>query len=90
MRGVFGADPDAASAEKAQGRIALGGFGRVKHWQSGTMVLRWNAAGVLEAENGFRKLGGYRRFRICRSATYPRYSINSYDRELTQARKPLN
>ncbi len=33
---------------------------RVKHWQGGTMVLRWTAAGVLEAERGFRKLAGYR------------------------------
>jgi putative transposase len=33
---------------------------RVRHWQSGTMVLRWTAAGVLEAERGFRKLAGYR------------------------------
>jgi len=24
------------------------------------MVLRWSAAGVLEAERGFRKLAGYR------------------------------
>src|ERR1700680_1311168 len=33
---------------------------RVKRWQSGTMVLRWTAAGVLEAERGFRKVTGYR------------------------------
>ena len=33
---------------------------RVRHWQSGTMVLRWTATGVLEAERGFRKLTGYR------------------------------
>jgi putative transposase len=33
---------------------------RVKRWQNGTMVLRWTAAGVLEAERGFRKLGDYR------------------------------
>lgn len=33
---------------------------RVRHWQSGTMVLRWSAAGVLEAERGFRKVAGYR------------------------------
>src|SRR6202158_3740698 len=33
---------------------------RVKRWQSGTMVLRWTAAGVLEAERGFRKVAGYR------------------------------
>jgi putative transposase len=29
---------------------------RVKHWQSGTIVLRWTAAGVIEDEPGFRKL----------------------------------
>ena len=33
---------------------------RVKRWQSGTMVLRWTAAGVLEAARGFRKVAGYR------------------------------
>jgi len=33
---------------------------RIRHWQSGTMMLRWTAAGVLEAERGFRKLTGYR------------------------------
>ena len=33
---------------------------RVKRWQSGTMVLRWTATGVLEAERGFRKVAGYR------------------------------
>ena len=32
----------------------------VKRWQSGTMVLRWIATGVLEAERGFRKLVSYR------------------------------
>jgi putative transposase len=33
---------------------------RVRRWQSGTMVLRWSAAGMLEAERGFRKIAGYR------------------------------
>ncbi len=33
---------------------------RIKRWQSGTMVLRWTAAGVLEAELGFRELAGCR------------------------------
>jgi putative transposase len=32
----------------------------VKRWQSGDMALRWTAAGVLEAEQQFRKLIGYR------------------------------
>lgn len=33
---------------------------RVKRWQNRTMVLRWTAAGVLEAQRGFRKLDGFR------------------------------
>jgi len=33
---------------------------RVKRWQGGMMVLRWTAAGVLEAERHFRKIVGYR------------------------------
>jgi hypothetical protein len=33
---------------------------RVRRWQGGAMVLRWTAAGVLEAERGFRKLIVYR------------------------------
>jgi transposase-like protein len=34
--------------------------GRVKRWRSGQMILRWSAAGVLEAERGFRRIKGYR------------------------------
>jgi len=33
---------------------------RVKRWHSGTMVLRWSAAAILEAERGIRKIVGYR------------------------------
>jgi hypothetical protein len=33
---------------------------RVKRWQGGTMILRWTAAGVFEAERHFRKVAGYR------------------------------
>jgi putative transposase len=33
---------------------------RVRHWQGGTMILRWSAAGMLEAERNFRKIAGYR------------------------------
>ena len=32
----------------------------VKRWSSGEMCLRWTAAGMLEAERQFRKVGGYR------------------------------
>jgi hypothetical protein len=34
--------------------------GRAKRWRSGSMIVRWYAAGVLEAERGFRRLRGYR------------------------------
>jgi putative transposase len=34
--------------------------GNVKRWQSGDMCLRWTAAGMLEAEQQFRKVIGYR------------------------------
>ena len=38
------------------------------------MVLRWTAAGVLEAERGFRKLTGYRAMPVLgRRAVRPRY-----------------
>jgi len=33
---------------------------RVGRWRDGKMVLRWAAAGFLEAEKGFRKIMGYR------------------------------
>jgi transposase-like protein len=33
---------------------------RVKRWQGGLMILRWTAAGVLEAERHFNKIAGYR------------------------------
>ena len=31
----------------------------VKRWQNGDMCLRWTAAGMLEAEQQFRKIIGY-------------------------------
>ena len=33
---------------------------RVKRWRSGKMILRWSAAGLLEAERGFRSIRGHR------------------------------
>jgi putative transposase len=33
---------------------------RVRCWQGGAMILRWTAAGVLEAERNFRRIAGYR------------------------------
>jgi putative transposase len=33
--------------------------GNVKRWRDGSMVLRWTAAGILEAEKQFRRVNGY-------------------------------
>ena len=33
---------------------------RVKHWRDGDMALRWAAAGMLAAEDQFRRVKGYR------------------------------
>lgn len=33
---------------------------RVKRWSGGKMVLRWSAAGLLEAEKNFRRIRGYK------------------------------
>jgi putative transposase len=33
---------------------------RVKRWGGGKMILRWSAAGLLEAERGFRKIRGHK------------------------------
>ena len=32
----------------------------VKRWQSGSMVVRWVSAGIVEAEQTFRRVQGYR------------------------------
>jgi len=32
----------------------------VKRWQNGDMALRWTAAGMLEAEQQFRRIIGYK------------------------------
>jgi len=37
---------------------------RVKHWQDGSMILRWTAAGLQEAEKGFRRVRGYKNLDI--------------------------
>jgi hypothetical protein len=52
---------------------------RVGRWQSGTMVLRWTAAGVLEAERSFRKIAGYRAMPILVAA------LSAHDAKIDRA-----
>ena len=33
---------------------------RVKNWRDGKMIKRWVAAGILEAQRGFRRLRGHK------------------------------
>ena len=53
------------------------------------MVLRWTAAGVLEAERGFRKLTGYRAMPALVAALRA-HDTNSARWELTKLTRPLN
>jgi hypothetical protein len=53
-----------ATRSPARRAISRTRLNRLRHWQNGTqngtMILRWCAAGVLEAERSFRKVTGYR------------------------------
>ncbi len=40
----------------------------VKRWRDGQMVLRWTAAGLLEAEQQFRRINGYRDLHVLKRA----------------------
>lgn len=42
--------------------------GNVKRWRDGQMVLRWTAAGLLEAQRQFRRINGYRDLHILKRA----------------------
>ena len=47
--------------------------GNVKRWRDGKMVLRWTAAGLLEAEKQFRRVNGYREMALLRRALDQHY-----------------
>jgi len=40
----------------------------VKHWQDGTMALRWAAAGMTEARKQFRRVNGHLHLPALRAA----------------------
>jgi transposase-like protein len=41
---------------------------RVKRWRGGTMIKRWVAAGILEAQQGFHRVKGYKGLPLLREA----------------------
>lgn len=47
----------------------------VKRWESGTMALRWCAAGLLEAKKQFRRVEGYRHLPALRAALHERTGV---------------
>jgi len=57
---------------------------RVKRWQGGLMILRWTAAGVLEAERHFNKIAGYRALPELVAA------LRAYDAAIDRARQLAN
>jgi len=48
--------------------IARDATRNVKRWRSGTMAMRWIAAGMLEAEKQFRKVNGHRDMHVLKRA----------------------
>jgi putative transposase len=42
----------------------------VTHWRDGEMVLRWTAAGMLNAERSFRRIKGYQQMPQLAAAPY--------------------
>ena len=61
--------------------------GRVKRWQGGMMILRWAAAGVLEAERHFRKITGYRALPKLVTALRARDAAIDRQRKIDDAQK---
>jgi len=61
----------------------------VKRWSSGEMVLRWTAAGMLEAERQFRKIIGYRDLATLVVAIEPAGDVRSTPLAL-RPRRPLS
>lgn len=55
---------------------------RVKRWRGGQMILRWTAAGVLEAERHFRRIRGYAELGTLRRA------LSQHDAEIACERTP--
>jgi putative transposase len=48
----------------------------VKRWESGTMALRWCAAGLLEAKKQFRRVNGHMHLRALRAALHEHARVN--------------
>ncbi len=53
----------------------------VKRWRDGKMVLRWTAAGMLEAEKQFRRVRGYRELPLLKSALRQHEEVSNQRRE---------
>jgi putative transposase len=60
---------------------------RVKRWRGGAMILRWTAAGVLEAERNFRKVAGYRALPKLVAALRAHDAAIDRDREVDNRRR---
>jgi transposase-like protein len=56
------------NAMESANSVAASVMKRVKHWNGGEQILRYAAAGFLEAEKSFRRIKGYRQIPLLVSA----------------------
>jgi hypothetical protein len=54
----------------------------VKRWRNGTMVLRWTAAGMLQAEKRFRRIRGYRELLLLKNALRQHEEVTTHKRQV--------
>jgi putative transposase len=59
----------------------------VKRWSSSSMALRWTAAAMNEAKNGFRRLKAYKQLPALRVALAAHYEMETNNRALVQTAK---
>lgn len=55
---------------------------KVKRWRNGTMVLRWTAAGLLQAEKRFRHVRGYREMPLLENALRQHEEVINHKKEV--------
>jgi len=59
----------------------------VKRWQDAKMALRWTAASMMEAANGFRRLKAHRQLPILRAALTAHQAKHIVNLDLEQQTK---
>ena len=61
----------------------------VKRWQDGDMRKRWTAAGMLQAEQQFRRVVGYSLAKLVIAIEHRHAALQSQNRSDTHTRQPV-